>query len=104
MKSLLYNLFIEHWPRKLVSILLAVMIWLVVNRTITSTHSIRNVPVRIMHIPPGKTVEGIQTNGRLTKGMTVTLAGNKELVDKLSSADLEVLVDATNQPDEWTIT
>jgi hypothetical protein len=103
MKTLLYKLFIEHWPRKLVSIILAVIIWLVVNHTLTATRNISNVPVRIIHLPPGKTVEGMQANGRLAKKLTLTVVGNKALIDELTPSDLEVVVDASDKPDEWIV-
>lgn len=104
MKTLLYKIFVEHWSRKLVSIVLAVIIWLVVNHTLTSTRNISNVPVRIIHLPAGKTVEGMQPNGRLAKKLTLTVVGNKSLIDELTPSDLEVVIDASDKPDEWIVT
>ncbi len=104
MKTLLYKIFVEHWSRKLVSIVLAVIIWLVVNHTLTSTRNISNVPVRIIHLPQGKTVEGMQPNGRLAKKLTLTVVGNKSLIDELTPSDLEVVIDASDKPDEWIVT
>jgi hypothetical protein len=104
MKTLIYKLLIEHWPRKLVAIILAVITWLVVNHTLTSTRNISNIPVRIIHLPPGRTVEGIQPNGRLAKKVTLTLVGNKSVIDELTPSDLEVVIDASNKPDEWIVT
>ncbi|MBS0604397.1 MAG: hypothetical protein JSS60_05085 [Verrucomicrobia bacterium] len=104
MKTLLYKIFVEHWSRKLVSIVLAVIIWLVVNHTLTSTRNISNVPVRIIHLPSGKTVEGMQPNGRLAKKLTLTVVGNKSLIDELTPSDLEVVIDASDKPDEWIVT
>jgi hypothetical protein len=103
MKTLLYKVFVEHWPRKLVSIILAVIIWMVVNHTLTATRNISNVPVRIVHLPPGRTVEGMQPNGRLAKKLTLTVVGNKALIDELTPSDLEVVVDAADKPDEWIV-
>lgn len=104
MKTLLYKIFVEHWPRKLVSIILAVITWLVVNHTLTSTRNISNVPVRIIHMPSGRTVEGMQPNGRLAKKVTLTVVGNKALIDELTPSDLEVVIDAADKPDEWIVT
>ncbi len=103
MKTLLYTIFVQNWTRKLVSIVLAIIIWLVVNQTMTSTRNISNVPVRIIHLPPGKTVEGIQPNGRLAKKLTLTVVGNKALIDELMPSDLEVVIDASDKPDEWFV-
>lgn len=104
MKTLLYKIFVAHWSRKLVSIVLAVIIWLVVNHTLTSTRNISNVPVRIIHLPSGKTVEGIQPNGRLAKKLTLTVVGNRSLIDELTPSDLEVVIDAADKSDEWIVT
>ena len=104
MKSLLYKLFIDHWPRKLVSIILAIIIWLVVNHTLITTRNMSNVPIRVIHLPPGKTVEGMQSNGRLAKKLTVTIVGNRALIDELTASDLEIVVDAAGKPDEWIVT
>jgi hypothetical protein len=104
MKTLLYKLFIEHWPRKLVSILLAVIIWFVVNHTLTATRNISNVPVKIINMPAGRTIEGMQGNGRLAKKLTLTVVGNKAVIDELTPSDLEIVVDASDKPDEWIVT
>lgn len=103
MKTLLYKIFFEHWPRKLVAIILAIITWLVVNHSLTSTRNIGNIPVRIIHLPPGKTVEGMQPNGRLAKKLTLTIVGNKSLIDELTPSDLEVVIDAADKPDEWIV-
>ena len=102
-KSLLYKIFFEHWPRKLISIILGVIIWLVVNHSLTSTRNVSNVPVRIIHLPPGKTVEGMQPNGRLAKKLTVTVVGNTSVIDELTPSDLEVVIDASDKSDEWIV-
>ena len=104
MKTLFYKIFIEAWSRKLISIVLAVIVWLIVNHTLTSTRNISNVPVRIIHLPQGKTVEGMQPNGRLAKKLTLTVVGNKALIDELMPSDLEVIIDASDKPDEWFVT
>ena len=97
------KLFIEHWPRKLVAILLAIITWLIVNHTLTSTRNISNVSVRIVNLPSGKTVEGMQPGGRLAKKLTLTLVGNRGVIDELAASDLEVVIDATDKPDEWIV-
>lgn len=101
MKSLLVKLFVQHWPRKLLAILLATVIWFVVNHSLTSTRTINNIPVRVINIPAGKTVEGLQMNNRLAKKLNVTLVGNKNALDELTPYDFEIVVDAQGRPDEW---
>lgn len=104
MKTLISKLFIDNWPRKLVALILAVITWLVVNQTLTATRNISSIPVRIINIPPGKTIEGMQSNGRLAKKITITLVGNKTILDELTPYDLEVVLDAADKPDEWIAT
>ncbi|MBY0529120.1 MAG: hypothetical protein K2P51_02915 [Rhabdochlamydiaceae bacterium] len=101
MKTIILRFFIENWPRKLVALILAIITWLVVNQTLTTTRNLSNIPVRILNIPTGKTIEGLQPNGRLAKKITLTLVGNKTILDELTSYDLEVVLDAADKPEEW---
>ncbi|MEK7340400.1 MAG: hypothetical protein AABZ92_06800 [Verrucomicrobiota bacterium] len=91
----------SNWPRKIVALILAVIIWLIVNQTLISTRTINNVPIRVINLPPGKTLEGIQTNGHLVKKLNLTVTGNKTIIEELSSYDLEVILDVADKPDEF---
>jgi hypothetical protein len=102
-KSLLRNIFLDNWPRKAISVVLAVVIWLMVNHSLSSTRIVSNVMVRVVNLPPGKTVEGLQPGGTLTKKISLTLSGNKNALDTLTSNDLEVVVDAANAGNEMII-
>lgn len=104
MRSLLKTLFINNWPRKCLSLILAIIIWFVVNKSLTTTKTISNVPVKIENIPPGKTVDGIQSNGLLSQRVNLTLSGNKGLLDDLNANDLQVVVDANGREGEWIAT
>ncbi|MCB1080859.1 MAG: hypothetical protein KDK69_03460 [Chlamydiia bacterium] len=101
MKTLLKTLFINNWPRKCLSIILAIIIWLVVNKSLTTTKTISNVPVKIENIPPGKTIEGIQPNGILSRRVNLTITGNKNILDDLNSNDIYVVFDASGREGEW---
>jgi hypothetical protein len=104
MISLLRRLFIDNWQRKLASLVLAMIVWMVVNHSMSSQKTIHNIPVKILNIPNGKTVEGLQTNGILNKRISLTLVGNKNTLDELNGGDLEVAIDAEGKPDEWIAT
>ncbi|NDD58567.1 MAG: hypothetical protein EBZ47_04835 [Chlamydiae bacterium] len=104
MKTLLHSLFILNWRRKVASLLLALVIWLVVNHSLTSTKTIANVPIRVINVPMGKTIEGMQQSGKLNKRLTLSLVGNTTLLEELNSNDLEVVIDASNKSDEWIAT
>ena len=66
-----------------------------VNKTLTG------VPVRIVNLPVGKTVEGMLDNGRLKNRIDLNVQGHKESLDELTTKDLEVVIDATGQPNQW---
>ncbi len=102
MKALCKQLFLDNWQRKSVALLLGMVIWLTVNHSLTSTKVINNVPVRVINLPLGKTVEGMQNNGRLSKRLNLTVIGNTHTLQDLNGNDLEVVIDATGQPDEWS--
>lgn len=104
MRQLLYQFFIQQWGRKCIAVILAVIIWLLVSHSLTVTRNIPNIPVRIIHLPPGKTIEGIQPSGKLSKKLTLTVVGNKGILDEVSSADLEIVIDAEGKADEWIAT
>lgn len=101
MRSFLKRLFINNWPRKCLSIILSIIIWFVIHKSLTTTKTISNIPIRIENIPPGKTVEGIQSNGLLGQRTNLTLSGDKGLLDELSANDLQVVVDANERDGEW---
>jgi hypothetical protein len=101
MLTLLKHLFIENWQRKAICLVLAIVIWLTVNHSLTKTKTLNNVPIRVINLPHGKTIDGIHGDGILSKKITLTLTGKKALLDQLSSSDVEVLIDASDKPDEW---
>ncbi len=104
MKTLLRRLFLEHWHRKLLSLILAVIIWLIINHQMTVTKHIHNIPVRVENLPIEKTIENMQVNGILNKRITLTITANKSVMDELTGKDLEVVIDARGKPDQWIAT
>lgn len=101
MRSLLKRIFIENWLRKLISVVLAMITMFVVSQSLTSTKTISSIPIRIINIPEGKTVDGIQSNGFLNRRVTLTLTGNKSVLEDLNANDLEVVIDASTRTSEW---
>ncbi len=101
MRTLLKRIFLKNWPRKCLSLILGIIIWFVVNQSLTSTRTVSNVPVRVDNLPPGKTVKGLQSNGRLDKRIALTLSGSKDLLERLNPSDLEVVFDASGKHGEW---
>jgi hypothetical protein len=103
MKTAIFNFFTNNWQRKLISLILAIIIWLVVDHSLTSSKTITGIPIRVINIPTGKTIEGIQKSGKLSKKLTLSVVGNSSALEDLTSNDLEVIIDAAGNPDEWIV-
>lgn len=104
MISWLRKCFVENWQRKVFSLILAIVIYFIISHSITITKSFSSVAVRVVNMPKGKTVEGIQDNGHLSRRIPVTLSGSKNVLNALSSSDLEVVIDASDRRKEWIAT
>jgi hypothetical protein len=93
----------HNWQRKAVALLLGMIIWLTINHSLTSTKVINNVPIRVINLPPEKTIEGMQNNGKLSRTLNLTVVGNTNILKDLTSADLEIVIDGTGQAEEWSV-
>lgn len=99
-----YKFFFNNWQRKLMALLGAVFIWLFVNNSITDTKTIPNVPIRITNLPQDKTIVGLLPNRLLSKRVTLTLSGTRDVIQELEPGDLEVLLDVSSaESDEWVV-
>ena len=97
--------FTENWTRKLISLALAVVIWFVVDNTLTQVKTFTGINVRIINIPKGRTIEGMDSEGIMNKKISLTLTGNKTTLDHLNSNDLQVVIDAAQKTkNEWVAT
>lgn len=103
MDSLIPRLIFYQWQRKLVALLIAAIIWFLVSHSITSSKTIPSVPIRVVNLPVDKTIQGLQPNGRLTKRMTLTLQGTKDVIEQLEPGDLEIVLDVSNHPNEGVV-
>lgn len=101
MISFIKRLFLNHWQRKLISLILAIIIWLVTNHSMTVSKTISGVAVRIQHLPQGKTIEGMLGSGLLNTKLSLNINGNKDCLEELTAKNLEVVIDAEGQPDQW---
>ena len=104
MKTLLIRLFINNWPRKVLSLVLAMIIWMLVSHSMTISKIVPNVPVRVTNLPPEKTIEGMQVDGTLSKRISLTLIGHRSGLDEIQAKDLEVVIDAKDKTHEWIAT
>lgn len=104
MDKLIHQIFIDNWQRKIVALGTALIIWLFVNSSISENKTIPNVPIRISNLPPDKTIVGLLPNRMLSKRVTLTLTGSKDVIQDIEPGDLEVLLDASVAgSDEWVV-
>ena len=87
--------FLYQWQRKCLALMVAMVLWLFINQSITESQTIPNVPIRIVNLPFDKTVEGLLPNGILKQRVTLTLIGSRDVVKALEPGDIEVLVDGS---------
>jgi hypothetical protein len=102
--SAIQNFILNNWERKIISFILAIVIWLFVNHSLTTTKVLENVQVRLINIPIGLTVDGLQPNGMLSKKISLTLHGNKTELQEIAANDIEVVLDGMDKSDEWLAT
>lgn len=103
METIIQYLFLHQWQRKLIALLIAAIIWIAVNHSITATKTIPFVPIRVVNLSTDKTIQGLLPNGFLTKRATLTLTGTKDVIEQLEPGDLEVLLDVSNLPNEGIV-
>ncbi len=104
MESLIARLFLQNWQQKLVALISALVIWFFVSQSIIETKIIPRVPIRIVNLPRDKTILGLNPNGLLSKRITLTLTGTKDVIHTIETGDLEVLIDASIiDHDDWVL-
>lgn len=103
MEPLIQSLFIHQWQRKLVALSTAVIIWIFVNHSITSSKTLPSVPIRVINLPSDKTIPGLLPNGFLSKRTTLTLTGARDTIDQLEPGDVEILLDISNLPSDGVV-
>jgi hypothetical protein len=105
MIEFLKRTFTENWTRKLIALVLSIAIWFLVDNTLTQVKTFSNINVRIVNVPKGRTIEGMDSEGVMNKKISLTLTGNKTTLDRLTSNDLQVVIDASQKTkNEWVAT
>lgn len=101
MKTEFWHFLLNNWQRKAIAVIAAIIIWFLVNSSITVTRTYSNIPIRIIDLPAGKTVEGLLPSGLLTERTAITLTGSKNVLQELNSSNLEVVLNARDKGDRW---
>lgn len=92
--------FLHSWPQKIISIFLAVIVWVIVDQSMTVTRSYQGVNVRVINIPENMSIPGIQPNGIYRK-VALEITGKQSLMRHLNSSDLEIVIDASRKKGVW---
>ncbi len=101
MRKLFTTIFIENWQRKLIALVLAIIIWLLVNHSLITTKNYKNVRVRVANVPKGMYIQGLTSEGFLEKRISLKIEGQKKFLDDLSQDDIQVVLNAHNKDKNW---
>lgn len=101
MRGFFTSIFFHNPARKCVALLSAVLIWFLVNQSITLTRTFPDVAIRVINLPPDKTVVGLLPNGLLSKRTSVTITGTKSVISELHPTDIEIVVNAEGRKESW---
>lgn len=101
MSALLSRIFLVNWTRKLVAFFSAIVIWFLVNQSMTVTKTFPNIPVRIINFPPHKTVSGLLPTGYLIKKIPLTMTGDKGTIEELKPIDMEIVINVESKEESF---
>ncbi len=93
----------NHWPRKVISLVIAMVIWMVTNASIRETTTLSDIPVRILNLPADMTLQGLGPDGFLNTKISLTITGDRQFIEEVTGKDLLVQFDAADQPSEWNL-
>lgn len=93
--------FLENWPRHLISLIAAIVIWSTVSQSLTISKTLNPVAVHLMNAPQGYAFAGVQQDGCFGRTLSLEVSGEKSLIEALRPSDLSVVLDASDKPTEW---
>lgn len=101
MRSLFEKFFLANWQRKVISLILAIIIWLLVNNSLISERTYSNIPIRIRNIPKGMVIPSLDSRGFLEEKVTLKIVGYKKVLEQLTAEDIQVILDADTKDRDW---
>ena len=101
MKGLIDFLLLNNWQRKLTALLLATIVWFLVDYSATMQRRFDSVPVYIKNIKPNYTVKGLRNGARLPQTTSLSVRGKRAWLKDIRSQDLKVVLDAKDQKNNW---
>lgn len=101
MKKIFHSFFIDNWQRKLVSLILAIIIWLLVNNSLITRKTYPNVRVRVANVPKGMRIIGVSPDGFLERRISLRIEGHKKFLDDLTQDDIQIVLNAHDKEPLW---
>lgn len=92
MRSFLRKLILDNWLRKLISFIIALIIWIVVDQSLSVTKIIETATIRVQDLPQGKTVANLLQSGVLNMQVPIAITGPKRHVADLSANDFDIVI------------
>ena len=79
------------------ALILGIVTWFSVNHTLIYTKTIVNIPIKVINLPEGKTVSGFKSEAISNNTISLSITGNKNVLDFLSANDLLVVIDGQDK-------
>ncbi|MFZ4099025.1 MAG: hypothetical protein ACOYKZ_01685 [Chlamydiia bacterium] len=95
------RILIENWPRHLISIVAAILIWTLVSHSLSFSKTVGPVAVHLVNAPQGFAFAGVQQDGVFGRTLTLQVSGDRNLIESLRPSDLSVVLDASDKATEW---
>lgn len=96
----IFSRLLYKWPQKLISLVIALVVWIVIDQSMTITQTYQGVNVRVINIPEKMSIPGISHSGIYRK-VTLEITGKQALLRHLNSSDLEIIIDASRKKGVW---
>lgn len=102
MRALIDFLLLNNWQRKLTALLLATILWFLVDYSSTMQRQFDSVPVYVKNIQPNHTVKGLKSGARLPFTTNLSVRGKRAWIKDIQSKDLKIVLDAKDQNSDWS--
>lgn len=100
-RALIDFLLLSNWQRKLTAVLLATIVWFLVDYSATMQRRFDSVPVYVKNLTPNHTVKGMRSGTRLPFTTSLTVRGKRAWIKDIRSNDLKVVLDAKDKRNKW---
>lgn len=93
--------FLYNWKRKILSFVIACLVWVMVHNSISTTITLNHIPVKIIDLPADRAIEGVSNDGMLYRQISIKVKGDRELLSEINPRDLLIQLSADGKPSHW---